>query len=107
MSTVLGWYIRLTNFLLGGYAYFFLAAATLPYLSCCSFYIKACCRQLQWIFDECDEIISAKYDNKNEQLEAISERVNSAVTFHWRIIQYVKLHSFTIERIVTIFVVIQ
>lgn len=82
--------MRLFSLSSGGFAYYFISATAIPYLSSCCFYIRACCKNFQWILSQCDEIISTKYDNKDVQIKAITLMLKNAVTFHMRIIKCVR-----------------
>lgn len=81
VSTVFGWYVRLFSYLLGCVLYNLIIPAIFPFVVGCCLYIKACSTHFQLMLDECDEIICAKSDNKDEQINKIAEKMKTAIFF--------------------------
>lgn len=88
ISTIHGWYLRTFFHLFIGYAYFLTLIAIVPFFACGCIYVQACCKHFQLIFDECDELIKAKCDDKASKMKIFSEKIKSAVLLHMKITKY-------------------
>lgn len=86
-SNVFVWYLKPLDYIVGGYAYMITVLAVIPYLASCCFYMKASCMHLRSILDECDEIVSAKRENKDVQIEKILEKIKTVVLVHIKILE--------------------
>lgn len=86
-STISGWYMRTFVYACGVWSYCAIVSNVIPFIVGACVYVKACCNHLKMIFEECDEIIGAKWDNKDEQIIAITEKMKGAVDLHAKIIR--------------------
>lgn len=87
VTTICGWYLRMIIISVGAFSYYYGTLAFIPYVYNCCAYVRACCKHFHRMFDECDEIISTKYDNEFEQIEALSEKLKGAVSLHAKIME--------------------
>lgn len=78
-SNVFVWYLRTFQYILGAFTYALIVSAAIPYLSGCCLYIKASCKHLQSIFDECDD--------KAVSIGLLSGRINNTISIHRKIIE--------------------
>lgn len=86
-STTIGWYLRMMDYIWGGYAYSVVVSAVIPYLVGCCFYLKTSCKHLRSIFDGCEEIMGADHDENTTQAVIIAGKIKCAISIHIKVLE--------------------